>query len=129
MMEKTPLSERDGRGLLGPLTIGGAGVLALLSASCCVLPIGLSILGLGGTWLAALGPFVAYRPVILLAVGGVLVWATLRLVRRPPCRGRRAGTLAVFGFALLAFAASLTAPMWEGQAQSAMWALWQESKS
>lgn len=37
------------------LIIGGAGLLVLLSASCCVLPIGLSIIGLGGTWLTMLG--------------------------------------------------------------------------
>ena len=45
-----------------------AALLALLSASCCVLPIGLSIIGLGGTWLTMLGPFVAYRGFILVAV-------------------------------------------------------------
>ena len=49
--------------------IGTAGLLALISASCCVLPIGLSILGLGGTWLLLLGPFVAYRAPIVVAVG------------------------------------------------------------
>ena len=51
------------------ILIGGAGFLALLSASCCVLPIGLSIIGLGGTWLTMLGPFVAYRVEILVVVG------------------------------------------------------------
>jgi len=43
------------------VVLGIATLLALLSASCCVLPIGLAIVGLGGAWLAVLGPFVAYR--------------------------------------------------------------------
>ncbi|MDZ7904789.1 MAG: hypothetical protein U5N55_02730 [Cypionkella sp.] len=111
------------------MMIGGAGILALLSASCCVLPIGLSIIGLGGAWLGLLGPFVAYRPVILVVVGGILLWATLRLIRRPPCKGQRRGTFLILGFAVLAFTASASAPLWEGAAQRAMWALWQETRS
>lgn len=129
MMQKTPPAPREDTRLFAPMIIGGAGALALLSASCCVLPIGLSILGLGGAWLGLLGPFVAYRPAILLAVGGVLVWAAVQLIRRPPCKGRRAGTFLILGFALLAFAASATAPLWEVQAQRMMWTLWQDSRS
>jgi mercuric ion transport protein len=126
---KTPLAARDDSRLLAPLMVGGAGMLALLSASCCVLPIGLSILGLGGAWLSLLGPFVAWRGAILVVVGLVLIWATVRVIRRPPCRGRRARIFLPLGFALLAFAASITAPLWEAEAQRAMWALWQESRS
>ncbi len=129
MMQKTPLAPREDTRLFATMMIGGAGVLALLSASCCVLPIGLSILGLGGAWLGLLGPFVAFRPAILVAVGGVLAWAAVRLIRRPPCKGRRAGTFLILGFAVLAFAASASAPLWEVQAQRVMWSLWQESRS
>lgn len=129
MMQKTPLAPREDTRLSAPMMIGGAGVLALLSASCCVLPIGLSILGLGGAWLGLLGPFVAYRLAILVLVGGILLWATLRLIRRPPCKGRRAGTFLTLGSSVLAFAASATAPLWEVTAQRAMWALWQETRS
>jgi mercuric ion transport protein len=129
MIRKTPLAARDDSRPLAPLMVGGAGMLALLSASCCVLPIGLSILGLGGAWLSLLGPFVAWRGAILVVVGLVLIWATVRVIRRPPCRGRRARSFLPLGFALLAFAASLTAPLWEAGAERAMWALWQESRS
>ena len=75
------------------LLIGGAGLLALLSASCCVLPIGLSIIGLGGTWLVMLGPFVEYRIEILVVVGLVLAWGWLRLWRRWQCASRRRSTV------------------------------------
>ncbi|MDH3669088.1 MAG: hypothetical protein OEN23_19410, partial [Paracoccaceae bacterium] len=42
-------------------TVGAAAMIALLSATCCVLPIGLARLGAGGSWLTILEPFVAYR--------------------------------------------------------------------
>lgn len=129
MTQETPLAPRDDSRLFAPLIVSGAGVLALLSASCCVLPIALSILGFGGAWLGLLGPFVVWRTAILFAVGLVMIWATLRLIRRPPCKGRRIGTFFALGFALMAFAASLTAPLWEVEAQRAMWALWRESRS
>jgi mercuric ion transport protein len=129
MIHKTPLAPRDDSRLIAPLMVGGAGMLALLSASCCVLPIGLSILGLGGAWLSLLAPFVAWRGAILVVVSLVLTWATVRLIRRPPCKGRRARTFLPLGFAFLAFAASLTVPLWEVEAQRVMWALWQESRS
>ena len=53
-------------GIAARLVMPFAALLALLSASCCVLPIGLSILGLGGAWLTMLGPFIAYRGFILV---------------------------------------------------------------
>lgn len=39
----------------------GAAVLALFSASCCVLPAAFMVAGLGGPWLANLDLFLTYR--------------------------------------------------------------------
>ena len=111
------------------LMIGGAGLLALLSASCCVLPIGLSILGLGGAWLTTLGPFVAHRVEILLIVGVVLAWAWVRTVRRWSCASQRRSTVAILGAATAVFVVAVSAPLWEADVARAMLALWRESRS
>ena len=102
-----------------------ASLLSIAAASCCVLPIGLTIHGLGGTWLTVLGPFVEHRAIILVGVGIVLAvaWAVF-LLRSCLCpRRRRTGVI----FALVwtaFFVAALTAPLWERDAMRAMWAYW-----
>ena len=108
------------------LLIGGAGFLALLSASCCVMPIGLSIIGLGGTWLLMLGPFVAYRIEILVLVGLVLAWGWIRLWRRWQCASRRRSTLVILGFTTLAFLLAASSPLWEEDAARTMFALFRQ---
>ena len=106
--------------------VGSAGLLALLSASCCVLPIGLSIIGLGGTWLTVLGPFVEYRVELLVVVGLVLAWGWFRLWKRWQCASRRRSTIAILGFATLAFALSASSPLWEEEAAKTMFALFRQ---
>ena len=108
------------------LLIGGAGLLALLSASCCVLPIGLSIIGLGGTWLVMLGPFVEYRIEILVLVGLVLAWGWLRLWRRWQCASRRRSTVILLSFTTLAFILAASSPLWEEDAARTMFALFRQ---
>ena len=108
------------------LLIGGAGLLALLSASCCVLPIGLSIIGLGGTWLVMLGPFVEYRIEILVLVGLVLAWGWLRLWRRWQCASRRRSTVVLLSFTTLAFILAASSPLWEEDAARTMFALFRQ---
>lgn len=110
------------------LLVSGAGLLALLSASCCVLPIGLSILGLGGAWLTMLGPFVAYRIEILVIVGLVLAWGWFRLWSRWACAIRKRSTLVLLAFATLAFALAASSPLWEEDATRTMFALWRQSR-
>lgn len=105
------------------LLIGGAGFLALLSASCCVLPIGLSIIGLGGTWLVILGPFVEYRVELLVVVGLVLAWGWVRLWGRWKCASRRRSTVVILGFTTLTFVLAASSPLWEEDAARAMFAL------
>lgn len=127
MMSNTDTLEED---VNGPnrILIGGAGFLALLSASCCVLPIGLSIIGLGGTWLTMLGPFVAYRVEILVVVGLILAWGWIRLWQRWGCARRRRSTVILLGFTTLAFLLAASSPFWEEDAARTMWALWRQSR-
>ena len=129
MAQETPRSIPNDHRSPDIFVVGCAGTLALLSASCCILPIGLSMIGLGGSWLTLFGPFVAHRPAILGVVGLVLIWTTVRLVRRPPCRGRHMGTVLTLGFAMFAFVAAVAAPVWSAQAQRVMWAIYQERRS
>ena len=104
-----------------------AALLALLSASCCVLPIGLSILGLGGAWLTMLGPFIAYRGLILVVVAVALVWAWYRVLRRNPCAAPKRSAVVWTSLATVAFLVALSAPYWEVSAQRFMWVLWRST--
>ena len=105
-----------------------AALLALLSASCCVLPIGLSIIGLGGTWLAMLGPFIAYRAFILVAVAIALIWAWYRVIRPRACARRRRSMIVWVSVATIAFSVALSSPYWEASAQRFMWDLWRSTR-
>ena len=108
--------------------LGLASLMAIASASCCVIPIGLSIAGLGGTWLTVLGPFVAYRSIILVGVGLVLVIAWLRLVkRRDGCARRRRTAFTLATFCSVVFLIALSAPLWEQDATRAMLSYWRGS--
>lgn len=104
--------------------IGVSTIIALLSASCCVLPIGLAVLGIGGTWLTLLGPFVAYRELILAIVTAIVSWMWISRLR-PPGRGKKhsAGLiLAIVATISLLFAWS--APLWEQQTSRVLWNIW-----
>ena len=126
MSSSMPNPKQQNQAWLSPF-VGGAGVLAILSASCCILPIGLSILGLGGTWLSILGPFVAYRLPILIIVGAVLMLTWWRVLR-PGGNRPSAGVLGLYVFATLAFILAATTPLWERDAQQALWQVWLESR-
>jgi mercuric ion transport protein len=100
--------------------VGSAAILALLSASCCVLPIALSILGLGGAWLSFLGPFVQYRPPILIVVFAVVGWGWFWSLTRHSTRL----SFVLLVFATLSLAAAMTAPQWERPVSQALWTYW-----
>lgn len=58
----------------------GTGVLASLGASiCCLLPLGLVVLGLGGSWMATLRVFDPYRPLLIAVALCALVLAYWRI--------------------------------------------------
>ena len=109
--------------------LGLASVLAVLSASCCVLPIGLSILGFGGTWLTVLEPFVAYRSIILGGIGCILIlaWASF-LLRRKRCVERKNAAFILTVSCSVLFLVAVSAPLWERDATRAMWTYWVENR-
>tara|TARA_R110002050_G_scaffold169495_2_gene301219 strand:+ start:1228 stop:1620 length:393 start_codon:yes stop_codon:yes gene_type:complete len=107
-------------GLTSAVT-GGAILLAGLSASCCILPLALSIVGLGGSWLSFLGPFVRYREIILLVVAVTLVWSWVKLWRSPcGITGNRNNTIFT-AIATLVFLGALSAPLWENEVARSLW--------
>lgn len=123
---KASESESSARGLQAPPTglLAGTALLALVSASCCVLPLGLSIVGLGGAWLVYLGPLVAWRVPILASLGLVLVWSWFSILRPGACRARRARALGFASVASVAFLVALTSPYWQGAAEAYLWSVW-----
>ncbi len=127
MMSNTEISQDQTNGP-NRVVVGGAGLLALLSASCCVLPMGLSIIGLGGTWLTVLGPFTTYRIEILVAVGFVLAWGWLRLWRRWNCASRRRSTLLILGFTTFAFTLAASFPLWEEEVVRSLLLFWRQMR-
>lgn len=110
------------------MLVGGAGLLALLSASCCVLPIGLSIIGLGGSWLSILGPFVDYRFEVLVLAGIVIAWAWAGLWIGSRHVRPGLAVLLVLSFATLAFVLSVTTPLWERQVSRSLFELWSQTQ-
>lgn len=60
--------------------VTGAGAVA--ASSCCVLPLALSVAGLGGSWIAGIGGFGTYQPWLLSAAGAALVVGWLAVLRR-----------------------------------------------
>ncbi|MBA3988521.1 MAG: mercuric transport protein [Idiomarina sp.] len=67
------------RGLLG---LGGIG--AALASICCILPLVLVMLGLGGAWLSNLHALYSYRWLFIGAAAVALFFAWRRLYRQQP---------------------------------------------
>lgn len=102
--------------------------VALLSASCCVLPIGLTILGLGGSWLLILGPFVAYREIIIIAVAIALIWAWYRVLKPANCTKLKKSAVIWVLIGTFAFLIAASSPLWEDQAARIMWNLFRNTR-
>lgn len=79
--DRTPSSARRPDGWLA----AGGGIGALLASACCVLPLVLFSLGIGGAWIGQLTALAPYQP-WFWAAGALFVAAGLVSVRR----GRRA---------------------------------------
>lgn len=121
--DATTTRDAGSRALLGLAT-----VFALLSATCCVLPIGLSIIGIGGAWLTIFAPFTEYRTLILVAVAAVVGFAWVRLIRRHRCGQVKKSALILTVIATIALMVSASAPYWEGDATRALWAIWMDTR-
>lgn len=104
MTQAAPLSPRrhDGRLATYVPALGlTATVAALLGVSCCVLPIALAVVGLGGAWVAHLSVFVAIGPYLLAAAAAAVAlgwWIGLR--RRISQLGYAALGIATIGLGL-----------------------------
>lgn len=103
------------------LVLAGASVLAVLTASCCILPLGLAIIGLGGSWLSILGPFVEYRDYLLVLVGLVVLWSWISLWRSPCGMLGNKNAFLIRLFVTLVFISAFTAPYWEDGIARSMW--------
>jgi mercuric ion transport protein len=64
-------------------------VLASLAAStCCVLPLVLVLVGVGGAWMANLAALKPFTPFLVAVTLGALGWAAYLLFgRKPQCEG------------------------------------------
>lgn len=57
-------------------------IVAVLSASCCVLPLALMLVGLGGSWIAVFGTIAAASLHIVAVAAVIIVAAWILAVRR-----------------------------------------------
>ncbi len=70
---------------IGPRGALVAGVLAAIGASaCCVLPLVLLTIGIGGAWLASLAALEPLQPIFLLVAVASFAFAYRRLYRAEP---------------------------------------------
>jgi mercuric ion transport protein len=108
-----------------------AAVAAGISATCCVLPIALTILGFGGGWLAFLPFFATNRPyilasgLVLLALAAFLMWRQNRH-RSKNGQKQRASNFArvVYVVAAIFLMGAVSAPLWEREATRYLWKIW-----
>lgn len=110
-----------------PIALSMVSAFAVLSASCCVIPIALTVVGLGGAWLSVLGPFVVYRvPILLVATLalGVLLGLDIRRRFNEKSTGKPVGLMVVSALVLLAW----TAPQWEYELSGWLLDLWRASR-
>lgn len=128
MDKQTTLQQSDNEHLAKSSVVPLAAFVALLSASCCVLPIGLTILGLGGSWLLILGPFVAYRSAIVIVVAIVLIWAWYRVLKPSDCTKPKKSAIIWVVIGTVAFLIAASAPFWEDQASRFMWNLFRNTR-
>lgn len=110
--ERSPTTPR----VLGSFALV-SGLMALLTASCCALPIALSLAGLSGAWLGQLAWLAPYREwlqaaaLLVLAVAWALYLARRRTPRVAGCHPEgvcASGSLRRRGASLLVGASALT---------------------
>ncbi|MEQ9643660.1 MAG: hypothetical protein RIM84_26820 [Alphaproteobacteria bacterium] len=100
VFERSTGARRDGAGLLPGLGLAATGA-ALLGVSCCALPLALSLVGLGGAWLAHLAIFVTVGPYLLAGASIAVIagwWVAFH--RRPNQLGLAALGIATIGLTL-----------------------------
>jgi len=104
--------------------LGCAALAALLSASCCIIPIALTVAGLGGAWLSFLSPFAAHRELILTLVSLIVAYQWLRVLTRKSTTRRGRRNIAMVAVTSLATVLAWTAPLWEWDVSGMMLDAW-----
>lgn len=66
----------------GSAALVAGGVAALLASACCLVPLALVFVGLGGAWVSNFQALEPYRPVFL-GVAGVALFLAYRRIFRP----------------------------------------------
>jgi len=65
------------------IVVAGGAIGAMLASSCCVLPLVLISLGVGGTWIGALTALKVYQPIFIIVTVVFLGFAFHRIYRSP----------------------------------------------
>src|SRR5260370_33161019 len=81
VLEKAPQPPRS-----ESVALATGGIASLLAGACCVVPLVLVSVGVGGAWLANLQLLAPYRPVFIARAGAAIPFAALRRLC-PPGRG------------------------------------------
>ena len=66
-----------------PALAAGSLASGILASSCCILPLALVTVGIGGPWVAQLTALAPYQPIILGAAGVTTGYGLWRAYRKP----------------------------------------------
>jgi mercuric ion transport protein len=84
LMAERPTARR--RQIERPRLVAVGGILgALAASSCCIVPLILFSLGIGGAWIANLTALAPYKPLFVLGTAGVLGYGFHLVYRKPAC--------------------------------------------
>jgi len=81
-LAERPAAERSQIGQQGLVAVGGI-LGALAASSCCIVPLILFGLGIGGAWIANLTALAPYKPLFVLGTTSVLGYGFHLVYRRP----------------------------------------------
>jgi mercuric ion transport protein len=118
-MDQTAAASTAGEETTRPALFAAGGVLgALVSSSCCVLPLALFSLGAGGAWIGQLAALAPYQPIFLAVTLGFLGAGFWRVYRKPQAvcirpasqRGVRIALWSAAALAVIAAAFPYVAP-------------------
>jgi mercuric ion transport protein len=79
-----PTAQSDAGALTGENLMAAGGLMAALAtASCCVVPFALFLLGIGGAWIGNLTALAPYQPIFAAAALSFLGYGFYLVYRRP----------------------------------------------
>src|SRR5258708_30665777 len=77
-----PISERDEAGRQRLVAAGGI-LCALAASSCCIVPLILFSLGIGGAWIGNLTALAPYKPLFVAGTAGLLGYGSFLVSLQP----------------------------------------------